>query len=190
MSFQTCMHFYLMWNLKEDILKNAGTSKSWFSPLTYKVFLSLLWKSVGTNNCFFPPKFLNISYTGLEGHEGDLNYEKCYIFGWTVPLMMNLFITNNSLECGYSWFIVLLLSAVLTAPIHCRGFIGEQVMLCWISPNLFQWRNTFIYILDEVESIFRKCLILGELFLWGHIYLSMAKCNHLNKNPRDKELCF
>ncbi len=39
----------------------------------------------------------------------------------------------------YFWIIVMFLSAlILTAPIHCRGSIGEQVMLN--SPNLF-WRK-------------------------------------------------
>ncbi len=45
---------------------------------------------------------------------------------------------------GYLW-IMMFLSAVwtliLTAPIHCRGSIGEQVMQCYTSPNLFRWRN-------------------------------------------------
>ncbi len=41
----------------------------------------------------------------------------------------------------YLWIIVMFLAAVwtliLTAPIHCRGSIGEQVMEWYISPNLF-----------------------------------------------------
>ncbi len=37
---------------------------------------------------------------------------------------------------------------ILTAPIHCRGSIGEQMMWCYISPNLFWWRIKLIYILD------------------------------------------
>ncbi len=52
----------------------------------------------------------------------------------------------------YLWIIVMFLSDVwtliLTAPIHCRGSIGEQVMQCQIFPNLFRWRNKLIYILD------------------------------------------
>ncbi len=46
----------------------------------------------------------------------------------------------------------MLLSAVwtliLTAPIQCRGSIGEQLMQCYISPNLFWWRKKLIYILN------------------------------------------
>ncbi len=52
----------------------------------------------------------------------------------------------------YLWIIVMFLSAVwtliLTAPIHCRASIGEQVMKHYISPNLFWWRSKLIYILD------------------------------------------
>ncbi len=54
----------------------------------------------------------------------------------------------------YLWIIMMFLSAVwtliLTAPIHCRGSIGEHVMECYISPNLFWWRNKLIYILDSL----------------------------------------
>ncbi len=53
------------------------------------------------------------------------------------------------------WIIVMFLSVVwtliLTAPIHYRGSIGEQVMWCYISPNLFWWRNKLIYILDDLR---------------------------------------
>ncbi len=42
----------------------------------------------------------------------------------------------------YLWIIVMFLSAVwtliLTAPIHCRGSIGETLMQCYISPNLMK----------------------------------------------------
>ncbi len=41
------------------------------------------------------------------------------------------------------------LSAILTAPIHHRGSIGEQVMLYKISLNLLQWRNKLI--LDNLK---------------------------------------
>ncbi len=57
---------------------------------------------------------------------------------------MNLFLTNMQFftfkdvnwwtGVDYLWIIVMFLSAVwtliLTAPIHCRGSIGEQVMYC------------------------------------------------------------
>ncbi len=51
---------------------------------------------------------------------------------------------------GVVWFIVMFLSPVwtliLTALIHCRGSIGEQVMWCYISPNLMKKETqTFIF---------------------------------------------
>ncbi len=56
---------------------------------------------------------------------------------------------------GEVWIIVMFLSAVwtliLTAPIHYRGSIAEQVMKPYISPNLFWWRNKLIYILDALR---------------------------------------
>ncbi len=56
----------------------------------------------------------------------------------------------------YLWIIVMFLSAVwtliLTAPIHCRGSIAEQVIKCYISPNLFWWRNKLIYVLDDLRG--------------------------------------
>ncbi len=52
----------------------------------------------------------------------------------------------------YLWINVMFLSAVwtliLTAPIHCRASIAEQVMWCYISPNLM--KNTLILdVLDD-----------------------------------------
>ncbi len=55
-------------------------------------------------------------------------------------------------SCGLLWIIVMLLSAVwaliLTAPIHCRWFLGEHVMQCYIYPNLLWWR---IYNMDDLR---------------------------------------
>ncbi len=48
----------------------------------------------------------------------------------------------------YLRIIVMFLSAVwtliLTAPIHCRWSIAEQVMECYISPNLNEWMNEWM----------------------------------------------
>ncbi len=66
------------------------------------------------------------------------------------------------------WIIVMCLSTVwsliLTAPIHCRGSIGEQVMECYISPNMMK-KQKLILILDglRVSKCFSKLKILGEL---------------------------
>ncbi len=65
---------------------------------------------------------------------------------------MDLFLTNMQVFMsqdanwwtGVMWIIVMFLAdwtLILTAPIHGRGSIGEQVMQCYISPNLFPWRN-------------------------------------------------
>ncbi len=63
---------------------------------------------------------------------------------------MDLIFTNMQLlspqdiNCwtGVLWIIVMFLSAVwtliLTAPIHCRGSINEQVIELRISPNLMK----------------------------------------------------
>ncbi len=63
--------------------------------------------------------------------------------------LRDLFVFSSDLEkCSITslahqwiqWNIVMFLSAVwtliLTAPIHCRASIGEQMMQCYISPNL------------------------------------------------------
>ncbi len=49
-----------------------------------------------------------------------------------------------------------LFGLILTAPIHCRGSIGEQIMEWewYISLNLFQRRNKLIYVLDGRVSEF------------------------------------
>ncbi len=48
-------------------------------------------------------------------------------------------------------FLSAVWTLILTAPIHCRGSIGEQVMQWYISPNLFWWRYKIIYILDGLK---------------------------------------
>ncbi len=60
------------------------------------------------------------------------------------------------------------ITLILTAPIHCKGSIGEQVIECQISPNLFQLRNELIYILDglRLNIFFSTFLFLGELFFY------------------------
>ncbi len=74
--------------------------------------------------------------------------------------MMDLFFTSDVMlidgsHVDYLWIIVMFLSAVwtliLTAPIHCRGSIGEQMMHWYFSPNVFRRRNKLIYILDGLR---------------------------------------
>ncbi len=61
----------------------------------------------------------------------------------------------------------MLLSAVwtliLTAPIHCRASIAEEVMECYISTNLMK-KQTHLHLgWPEGEDIFSKFSFLGEL---------------------------
>ncbi len=57
----------------------------------------------------------------------------------------------------YLWIIVMYFSAVwtliLTAPIHCRASTGEQMMQCYISPNLMN-KQTLHLAWPEGKSIY------------------------------------
>jgi len=95
MSFQTCLHFFLMLNPKEDVLKNVEEPNSCLSQLTSIVGKSILcqWgpSSLWLTAFFKVSSFiLNINnYTGLEQCVGWVNYEKKIIFSWTVLFMVN-----------------------------------------------------------------------------------------------------
>ncbi len=76
-SFQTCMNFFLLLNIKEDILKNVGNQKT-VGPHWTKI----LWKLMGTEELFgyqhslhilFFPQILaeEKSHTDLEQLEGE-----------------------------------------------------------------------------------------------------------------------
>ncbi len=92
----------------------------------------------------------------------------------------------------YLRIIVKFLAAVwiliLTAPIHCRGSTGEQVIECNISPSLFQWRNKLIYILGRgliyflfilaafsLQAPLHFCLLLVRLLI-----SSVVESSHLH----------
>ncbi len=79
---------------------------------------------------------------------------------WLYSLCIVVYVTNKTwnlklenLKLETLWIIVIFLSALwtlfLTAPIHCRGSIGEKVMQFYIPPNLFWWRNK-LYVLDLI----------------------------------------
>ncbi len=87
---------------------------------------------------------------------------------------------------GVVWIIVMFLSAVwtliLTAPIHWGGSIGEQVMECYISLNLFPWRNKRIYFLNglrvsKFSSNFHDCVTvpLSASAVW-HMKFKNCPC--------------
>ncbi len=46
-------------------------------------------------------------------------------------------------------FLSAVWTLILTAPIHCRGSIGEKLMQCYISPNLFWYRNRLMYLCSK-----------------------------------------
>ncbi len=61
-------------------------------------------------------------------------------------------LTDELEWCGLLWcFYQLFGNLILTAPIHCRGYIGQQEMQCYISSNLFWWRSKVMYILDALR---------------------------------------
>ncbi len=121
--------------------------------------------------------------------DGLFHRRKCYYGLWTHILARSdglklkwlnngfFFITNKQLFASedvnwwtgvvWSWIIEVFLSAVwifiLTAPIHCRGYIGEQVMRCSISSNLMK-KQTTLHL--EGEWALSKFSFLGELFRW------------------------
>ncbi len=86
----------------------------------------------------------------------------CYLMDWS--------------GVDYLWIIVMFLSAVwtliLTAPIHCRGCIGERVMEFYISSNLFPWTNKLIYISDGLRvNTFFSTFSFFKVFLWNYGYV-------------------
>ncbi len=82
-------------------------------------------------------------------------FTRCYLMDWS--------------GVDYLWIIVMFLSAVwtliLTAPIHCRASIGEQIMECYISPNLFWWRNKRICNLDGLRVSTLSVIFIFNYFL-------------------------
>ncbi len=87
-----------------------------------------------------------------DSYQMTFHWRKRYYGLWfeVKNILMNLFLTNTQLLAsqdinwwtGVVWIIVMFLSAVwtliLTAPIHCRASIAEQVMECYVSPNLMK----------------------------------------------------
>ncbi len=106
-------------------------------------------KAFLTSNCCFWLKNLIWETTG----DGLFHWSKRYYSLWT-HILAKVKLQRQSLDC--LWIIVMFLSAVwtliLTAPIHCRASIAEQVMQ-W-------WRNELFYILDGLRlSTFQQMLI-------------------------------
>ncbi len=90
MSFQTCLSFFLMF-----FLKNAGNQTVDGPPLTSIVFLSLLWKSIGTIKCLV---LKNIFFSVSEW--------VIYIFVWTIPLKMVVRLQTLGIQNYFSWYLM------------------------------------------------------------------------------------
>ncbi len=80
-------------------------------------------------------------------------------------------------DVDYLWIIVMSLSGVwtliLTAPIHWRGSIGEQVMEGYISPNLMT-KQTHLHLgWAEGEQILVSKNDLNAASLSEHLLFSM-----------------
>ncbi len=88
-------------------------------------------------------------------------------------------LTDGWSVVDYLWIIVMFLSAVwtliLTAPIHCRWIdewsIAEQVMQCYISPNLMK-KQTHLHLgWPEGEHIFSYCFFF---FFFYHFFKNIS----------------
>ncbi len=99
--------------------------------------------------------------------------------------MMDLFLTNMQLFTsqdikwwtGVVWIIVMFLSAVwtliLTAPIHCRGSNGEQVMQCYISPNMMKKKQN-----SSTSCMAWVWVFYVNFHFWWSIPLRKVQFNH------------
>jgi len=56
---------------------------------------------------------------------------------------------------------------ILTAPIHYRASMGEQVMYCYISPNLIRKQINLHLGWPDIEYIHSKFSFLGEILLYS-----------------------
>ncbi len=89
---------------------------------------------------------------------------------WVPSEILSFWIFKDvNLWTGVVCIIVMSLSAVwtliLTAPIHCRASIGEQVMECYISPNLMK-KPTHLHRWPEAEYIFSFVCTIPLIHIW------------------------
>lgn len=66
------MTLFLLWNVKEDILRNDSYSGSQWSPKRF---------GYQHSSKYFILCSTEDSHTGLEENEGDLNYDRIFILG-------------------------------------------------------------------------------------------------------------
>ncbi len=103
---------------------------------------------------------------------------------WTFSLEETLlWIRDKKISVDYLWIIVIsaVWTLILTAPIHCRGSIGEQVIQCYISPNL-------------IKKLTWGCVNFQQIFIFGWTNpLFIRKPNHslyANRCKKDSKLQF
>ncbi len=135
---------------------NASSSEkvhplSSYSKIHRYIYLEPFWTGFACKRClicaYFSPDLdseITFSQEKAKLWIEDINW-------WTAVLWIT---------CVLLWCFYQLFGLCLTAPIHCRGSI-EQVMQCYISPNLFRWRNKLISIFDGLSV---KCNFFSELF--------------------------
>ncbi len=87
MLFQTCMTFFLQWNTKEDILKNVDNQ----NVGKYIVLVQFDFYYMDKKN----KKFLLCSTEEKKSYRlakswGWVNYDRIFIFGWTIPLQVDV----------------------------------------------------------------------------------------------------
>ncbi len=109
----------------------------WFIS-TYEWGLNLIGEY--RNPCNIFPAYTVVGHIRSVPHEGGGG---CNWVTWTMQF-----------KCGL----------ILAAPIHCKGYIGEQVMKWYISPNWLRWRNKLIQILDGLRGS-KLSAFFSRLFL-------------------------
>ncbi len=131
------------------------------------ISLKLIWTVFSCKLClicaYFSPDSDEMTFFNEE-----INITVCFLQTCRFSLRKTLLMDWSGVD--YLWIIVMFLSAVwtliLTAPIHCRGSIVEQVMECYISPNLFWWKNKLLYILDGL----RRSTFSANFHFWVNYF--------------------
>jgi len=103
--FQTCMNFFVMWNIKEDILRNVyfATKQLCGTIDFHSIFRSILWQAVKGSNQLFgywhSSKCLSFVFSRrkkLIQVWNDLRARKFFIFGWTISWTSDLSVNNRT----------------------------------------------------------------------------------------------
>ncbi len=85
MSLQTCIHFFILLNTEEDILKNVG-NQTVASRKNWNIYYGSQW--LWATNII--PKYIILCLTEKRNSKGFgitwvfVNVDTIYIFGWTI----------------------------------------------------------------------------------------------------------